>query len=183
MNPVAPVISVKASGGNPWRFCLCLILLSFALLPKSVEAHQAHAGITEISWNNNTGEVEITHRLYAHDLEPRLFQTPLSGWGNTLEGIEKVGRYSHAKFMMIVDGEPVPLSYVGAEPEGEFIYIYFTAPEIENGKTIVVRDSLLMDAFDDQINLVNVTLNGQTHSQYFRYGDKGKTFLWQPLSD
>jgi hypothetical protein len=174
-------IKNEASKGNLWRFCLAIALFTSALLlfvSTPAQAHRAHAGLTEIVWNAHTQEVEITHRLYAHDLEPRLFSKVLSGWEETQEGVERVGEYCAAKFQIRVDGKTIPLSYVGSEPDGEFIYAYFTAPRPEEGAKLDVYNTLLMNAFDDQVNLVNLTLGNKTQSQYFRFGEALKPLAW-----
>jgi Domain of unknown function (DUF6702) len=184
MNAAIKRIRPKASKGNLWRFCLALMLLFGTLSGTPAFAHHAHAGLTEIATSKVNQDMEITHRLYAHDLEPRLFYKVMSGWEETPIGIEKVGEYCDAKFKIFINGKRLPLNYVGAEPDGEFIYVYFTAPRPHAGDTLYVDDTLLQDAFDDQVNLVNLTLNGQTQSQYFRFGEKAKSFIWSvPSSD
>lgn len=177
MTHVHKAKTVEAPGGNLWRFCLWLVLFSLSVSSPAF-AHRAHASLTEIVWNKSTQEVEITHRLYAHDLEPRLFKKVMSGWEESPEGIAQVGAYSAAKFTIRVKGKKVPLNYVGAEPDGEFIYVYFTAPRFKNGTELSVRDAILTDVFDNQVNLVNLTLDGNTQSQYFRFGEGARLFVW-----
>jgi Domain of unknown function (DUF6702) len=181
MKPIQSLKSVKASKGNLWRFYLLLVAFTALLaggVPNYAFAHRAHAGLTELNWNEHTQSVEITHRLYAHDLEPRLFERVLSGWEETEAGVKALGEYCAAMFSITVDGKALPLRYVGAEPDGEFIYVYYTAKKPKNGSTLSVYDAILTDVFDDQVNLVNLTLNGDTQSQYFRFGDAAKTFDW-----
>lgn len=178
MNAAIMLKRPKASKGNLWRFCLILIFFIGALFGTPAFAHRAHAGLTEIAISKTNQDMEITHRLYAHDLEPRLFYKVMSGWEETPDGIVKVGEYCDAKFNITVNGKRLRLNYVGAEPDGEFIYVYFTAPRPKSGDVLEVYDTLLQDAFDDQVNLVNLTLNGQTQSHYFRYGEDAKSFIW-----
>ncbi len=170
---------------NRGRFGLALAVLSFVFFLNAttpVFAHRAHAGLTEIALSADGQEVEITHRLYAHDIEPRLFEAAASGWETTQQGVAKIGRYCAAKFLVAIAGEPLSLTYIGAEPDGEFIYAYFTALRPKTGTTLDVQNVLLDDAFEDQVNLVNLTLNGQTQSQYFRSGDGAKKFIWAPVA-
>jgi len=184
MNAAIKRARPKASKGNLWRFCLALTLLFGALSGTPAFAHRAHAGLTEIVPSKINQEIEITHRLYAHDLEPRLFYKVMSGWEETPDGIARVGAYCKAKFSITINGKRLSLRYVGAEPDGEFIYVYFTAPRPQGGDKMMVNDELLQDAFDDQVNLVNLTLGDQTQSQYFRFGEKSKPFIWSaPHSD
>ncbi len=170
---------LKYSGkpGNYLRL-VCLALSFFIGISAPALAHRAHAGLTEIAWNTSTREIEITHRLYAHDLEPRLFHSVQGGWEETPEGVAKIGKYVRAHFSMANGTEAMPLTYVGTEPDGEFIYVYFTTNLPEAMTELNVHNAMLVNAFDDQVNLVNLTLGGQTQSQYFRFGDKAKPFVW-----
>ncbi len=156
------------------RFLLTVFVL--LLMANPAAAHRAHAGLTEMAPDRSGKILEITHRLYAHDLEPLLFHKVYNDWAQSPQGIARVGAYSAAHFALSADGKPLALDYVGAEPEGEFIYIYFTAPLPKGAKTLGVQDALLTDMFDDQVNLVNLTMGGKTQSHYFRYGDTPKTF-------
>ncbi len=178
MNHAIKPTRAGASKGNLWRFCLLLMLLMGTFSVQPAFAHRAHAGLTEIAPSKVNQDIEITHRLYAHDLEPRLFYKVMSGWEETTEGIDRIGEYCAAKFTITINGKRLSLNYVGAEPDGEFIYVYFTVPRPKPGDILMVEDTLLHDAFDDQVNLVNLTLNGQTQSQYFRFGDEAKPFNW-----
>ena len=159
------------------RICrLVLSVLALCLAAGPALAHRAHAGLTEIAPDRSGRVLEITHRLFAHDLEPVLFHKVYNDWAQSPQGVARVGAYSAAHFALTADGKPLALDYVGAEPEGEFIYIYFTAPFPKGAARLGVADSLLMDVLDDQVNLVNLTLGGKTQSHYFRYGDAPQTF-------
>lgn len=155
-----------------------LALLALLAAASPAAAHRLHAGLTEMALDPSGKTLEITHRLYAHDLEPYLFHKVYNDWAQTAAGIARVGAYSRARFGLAMDGKALSLDYVGAEPEGEFIYIYFTAPRPQGAGPLQVRDRLLSDVLEDQVNLVNLTLGGQTQSRYFRYGDAAKAFDW-----
>lgn len=167
----------KRSGARGFVFLLVWVLL---LVASPAAAHRAHAGLTEIALGPSGNTLEITHRLYAHDLEPVLFHKVYNDWAQSPQGIARVGAYSAARFALSADGKPLAMDYVGAEPEGEFVYIYFTAPFPKDAKVLGVRDALLTDVLDDQVNLVNLTLAEKTQSRYFRYGDAPKTFSLMP---
>ncbi len=159
-------------------FAIALCIVVSVVHTSPALAHRAHAGLTEIAWNSSSHEIEITHRLYAHDLEPRLFHSIQGVWEETPEGIAKIGKYIRAHFSIKSDNTDMPLSYVGAEADGEFIFVYFTANLPETLSELKVRNAILFNDLDDQVNLVNLTLNGKTQSQYFRFGDKAKSFVW-----
>ena len=147
--------------------CLALTaLLSglvFATAP--VEAHRVHAGASEVTLNERTGELEIIHRLFVVDV------MDVMGWdqldpAEALEqdgAIEALGAYVGSLYRMgDHEGRLMQLDYVGAEFEGEFAWIYFTAsPPPESADSFIVDNDILVDLLDDQVNLTNVRWNGR----------------------
>lgn len=122
-------------------------------------AHRVHAGVTEIAVNPRTGEMEIVHRVYAHDLMTALDRTEAEAYSflDTPAGLDTVGAYARGRFRM-ADGEGslFDLDYVGAEVDGEFAWIYFVAPEPARADAFIVDNDLLADAFDDQVMMTNL---------------------------
>ncbi len=163
-----------------WRLHLFLGLVSLILLigwSSVAAAHRAHAGLTEIERSRSNTEFEIIHRVFAHDLEPYLFGENNGVWEEQLEDVKKIGTYVEAHFALVVDGEALPTTYIGAETDGEFIFIYFTTPIPDDLPSFDVYNALLTNIKDDQLNLVNLTLDGETQSHYFQFGEQPKTFV------
>lgn len=149
---------MRASG---LRTCLTgLAALLFLAAPAS--AHRVHAGVTEIAVNPRTGEMEIVHRVFAHDLMAALDRDAVEAHSflATADGLERVGGYARERFRMADgDGDLVSLDYVGAEVDGEFAWIYFVAPEPARADAFIVDNDLLADTFDDQVMMTNLHFN------------------------
>ena len=130
-------------------------------------AHRVHAGVTEIAVNPRTSEMEILHRLYAHDLMEALdrLEEEASDFVATDEGLEAVGDYAGAHFR-VADGEGrvMAIDYVGAEIDGEFIWIYFSAPEPASQDAFIVDNALLAETFDDQVMMTNFRFHSQVRT-------------------
>ena len=56
---------------------LLIALAGLSLVTAPSAAHRMHAGVTEIAVNERTGEMEIIHRVYGHDLMEALDRTEL----------------------------------------------------------------------------------------------------------
>ncbi|MAK64687.1 MAG: hypothetical protein CMF75_08125 [Maricaulis sp.] len=137
-------------------------LAGMLLLAAPASAHRVHAGVTEISVNPRTGEMEIIHRVYGHDLLEAVGEEtePAETWLQTEEGLERVGAYAGTRFRMgDGDGNLIALSYVGAEADGEFAWVYFAAPAPEQTEAFIVDNDILADHFDDQVMMTNLRFN------------------------
>ena len=144
------------------RSTILTALAGLSLLTAPSWAHRMHAGVTEIAVNERTQELEIIHRIYGHDLMEALDRTGLDAatFLATPEGLEAAGTYAGETFRMAdTDGELLALSYVGAEADGEFAWIYFSAAIPAQQASFIVDNDLLAETFDDQVMMTNLRFN------------------------
>lgn len=80
-----------------------------------------------------------------------------------------VERYIRKHFaMQNARKQPRPYQYVGKEPEGDATWVYIEIPFGEALAGSVIRQDVLMEVFDDQVNLINVTYQSQRKTLLFR---------------
>ena len=131
--------------------------LALAAAP-SAWAHRIHSALTEVRPNENTGELEIAHRVFFHDLEVALIESGMDDdtppLGETW--LSAAGSYAQDRFDIDVAGASLQLDYVGAEIDGQFAWIYFVAPMPDEYDSVSIDNRLLIDAFPDQANMTNV---------------------------
>jgi hypothetical protein len=132
-------------------------------------AHRFHAGITDISFNRNTGNTEIVHTFMAHDVEAMLEnrfqrQFDLSDPDDAFvfqQYLEKHFIISNAQ------GEKLTLVWVGLKLDPDNVMVF---QEIEKQSLPVhanIRLSVLTDFLSDQINTLN--LNNNSGIQTYLY--------------
>lgn len=151
-------------------------LLIFAT---GIYAHRTPEALTAIEYNPNTESTEIAHRLHVHDVEPNMDRI-LEESGQSLEAIEgraRVSLYVHERFSIISNGEnePIALSLVGAEVEGDYLYVYQEYGEKLTG-SLKIRNGILRDVFPMQINTVNIKVGSRVRSLVFAKRDEWKLF-------
>jgi len=150
-------------------------LLAVSLASSPVMAHRLEAALSVVEVNSTSGVLEITHRLYAHDLEHALDLGPVGvGYFETPEGQAAIKTYCERQFF-IGDGQgkAVPLQFVGAELSGDLLYVYFEAGRYR-GRELTLDSNLLQDFTQAQINQVNVRRGGKTVSARFQTGTAAK---------
>ena len=153
-------------------------LLAMLLLSVFAEAHRMPGSLSTIKKNPHTGGIEVIHRLHNHDAELGII-TILKDRSISLEQL--VGRahlalYVEERFRLatIDDGTvaaPLELELIGAELDGEFILVYQELTG-ELPARIAVRDDILRDVFPDQVNHVNIVVDGSVHSLTFQEDDE-----------
>jgi len=151
------------------RITLTLLtaLAGLSLVTAPSLAHRMHAGVTEIAVNERTDEMEIIHRVYAHDLMQALGRTEQDSdqFLATEEGLAAVGAYVGPLFRMASgEGDLMELRYIGAELDGEFAWIYFTADVPADQASFIVDNDLLAGTFDDQVMMTNLRFNSRVRT-------------------
>lgn len=145
------------------RHLLALIGGGLLAAPLPAYAHRAKAALTVVRWNASGKELEVEHKLHAHDAEVALSQqagiaTPdLS----RLEDQAKLALYVEARFSLTPPGgQPLPLKLLGAELQGDHIFIYQELVLQAPPKGLVVENRILRDVFRTQVNQVNFDMAG-----------------------
>lgn len=124
-----------------------------------------------MQFNPKEKEFEISVRLFTDDLEEALSResgqkVQISAKTNTDPLIEKYIR----KHVVLTDSRKQrrPFTYIGHEAEGDANWVYLEMPVDGSFKTAEMQQDVLMDLFDDQVNLVNLQMNGQRKTYVFR---------------
>jgi hypothetical protein len=150
-------------------------LLAMVLAGNPAVAHRLEAALSVVEINPSSDTLEITHRLYAHDLEHALELGPVGvGYFETPEGQAAIKTYCERQFF-ISDGQgkALALQFVGAELSGDLLYVYFEAGRYR-GRDLTLDSNLLQDFTEAQVNQVNVRRGGKTVSARFQTGTAAK---------
>lgn len=120
------------------------------------------------------GRFEITHRLHIHDAQFALNRVTGDPSASILdiEGQARLLLHVDAQFSMTVQDDapmeiPFATTLIGAEVDGDYLFLYRESVPAPLPAALTVRDNTLRDVFPGQVNQVNVTVDGQTHSMMF----------------
>jgi hypothetical protein len=139
-----------------------------------VHGHQLRAAISTLLFNPRTGDIEVMHRFFSHDAEHAL--SLMTGEAADLlddaEDRMRFAVYAHEHFAISGVGTNVePLDLVGAELEGEFLWVYQRAPAPQDLNGLVVRFDTLRSVWPDQVNTLNVEREGRVQTLKFSGDD------------
>jgi hypothetical protein len=136
--------------------------------------HPFHVSVVEINHNATDKTLEISCKIFTDDFEKVLaqnYQTRI----DLINPPDKkamdtvVKKYIVSHLSVSADGKPGNLVYIGYERDAEAVYSYVQVENISSVKKIDVINKLMHDLFDDQINIMHVTVNGNRKSTKLDY--------------
>jgi hypothetical protein len=135
----------------------------------AAQAHNFHAGITDISFNPRSGSTEIVHTYMAHDVEALLTNMYQRQFDLSQPDDQAVLRkYLEQQFWLQgTDKQKLPLRWVGVTVDAQSVVVFQEAEHAPLSKTALVHDEVMTDFMPDQVNTVNVNDNGSIRTLGF----------------
>ena len=160
------------------------VLILFLGLLTSFTMHKYYVSVTEISYNQKTEQLEISLKVFNDDwqnaLDHRLGRPVNLGSENEYTELDSlVKSYLFDGFAIIVNEENRKLHIIGSEIEGEATWIYMYVDEVENVKSIEVKNTLLTEMFDEQRNVVQLNFEGKIKSALLTKSRSSKKFIFE----
>ena len=155
-------------------------LVCFAARPAA--AHKFYTSLAQVEYNAETKTVEVSLRVFADDFELAL--TRRAGRAVKLDGTQDADQlaleYLREKFVLKNRaGETKPLRFVGAEVQNQVAWLYFEAEMPEGLAGARLRDEVLFELFEKQVNVVDFKWTGGRSDLVFARGD-GEREVPQP---
>jgi hypothetical protein len=146
-----------------------LVLFLGLLFP---DLHPFHNSVTEMSYNQKDQSWEISIRLFQDDLE----QSVSSATGKKYrmvpgdEASEKELDAYLRKHFRFHAGKQIstPYRWLGTEQQQDAIWIYLEIPTTSDLAGSYLENSIFLEVFEDQTNLVQWAPAGQKKSYLFR---------------
>lgn len=143
-------------------------------------AHDYFVSVTQMQYNPAEKILEVSIRLFTDDFEKALSVEN----GNTRIRLTNndqnnaiVEKYIRKHFILTDNKRQFRnCNYIGKENEADATWIYLEIPHQGNLSGFSLKNDLLLSAFADQVNIVNVKLTPEKKTYLFK---KGKTE--QPL--
>jgi hypothetical protein len=136
--------------------------------------HPIHVSTTNIEYNKQDNKLEVICTIFTDDFEAALVKqyhakTDLSKQAMHAEMDGLIKKYIISRLQIQTGAAPATLNYLGFEINREATDVYLESGKTSAFKKIDVDDSLLHNLFDDQINIVHITVNGIRKSEKLDY--------------
>ena len=158
------------------------LVLLFPLAGAVPALHAYHSTITELRYNALKKQLELAVKVFTDDFEKALSQGQPSPVSLTEAGPRPLVLASAYLGRTIrvstLTGAPLQLQVLGmqAENDGYWFYCKVPLPGVLPG--VKLRQTLLMDVFGDQMNIVNLEAGGKKQSALFRAGHEQEVLTW-----
>lgn len=129
-------------------------------------AHNFHAAITDISYNERTGSTELVHTYMAHDVEALLTNLYQRQFDLSDPDDQAVFRkYVEKRFWLAdKDKRRLPLNWVGMTADAQSVVIFQEVLQTPAAKVEFIHDEVMTDFMPDQLNTVNLTVAGSVRT-------------------
>ena len=134
--------------------------------------HPFHVSVCSINHAPDEQTLQVTQKIFADDLEEALNATA-SGQTTRIDVLNPpdpavmeaiVNDYLKEHLRIMVDGNVVEPVFLGYEREEMALWCYLEVSKVATLQSVGVQSSILVDAFNDQTNIVHVKYNDTTKS-------------------
>ena len=144
----------------------CLISL---FLCTSFTVHKYYLSVTDLEYNEEAASLQMITRLFYDDLEDalreRYDETIIVDATSDQDVLDTyIKKYLKKKLTIKVNGELRELTYLGKEYEDDYVVCYIEITEVSSIQTVEIENTLLMDAFSEQKNMVHTNILGKKKS-------------------
>jgi len=146
-----------------------IMLLSGLLhiLPPTTTTHDFHTSIAEIEYNSKSKVFEVSLRVFLDDFEKAIGTQMLEEHSAVYDPV--IMKYLKQKFYLINRrGKKKKMTLIGKEFKVNVMWLYIEIPYRESLRKAKLNNSILMEHFDDQVNIVNLKYRGKKESFLFR---------------
>lgn len=135
-------------------------------------AHKQKVALTDILYNERTGNLEIAHRISLHDAEHALHEVTDSRADLTKspEAQAAFAKYVAQRFeLSSKDNTKLKLTLVGQEIERGYLWVYQeTKIPKSTAPSFFIANTFLQDVIKNQVNTVNIRKGSQVATYTFK---------------
>ncbi|MEE9329061.1 MAG: DUF6702 family protein [Parvularculaceae bacterium] len=146
------------------------------MMPFSVAAHRMPVVVSTVKVTGTA--MQITHRFHVHDGIRLLteFEGVTEPDLGDMANLAKLALYAEENFVTQHDGAPHPLTTIGAEQDGAYVFVYQEGTVPASG-TLKLKSTILKSLGKDWLAHVNIEQNGKISTLVFT--GRGK---WQKIN-
>jgi hypothetical protein len=147
-----------------------------AIVTSSFAIHPIHVSVCDMEFDRDEERLELTMRIFTDDLEQQIRKETGNNTMDILNPPQEFTtdqlfkEYLNRHFKLEVNGVFSPYEYLGHEVEAGSVYCYMMVPDIKELSSLTVFNDILLDIFEDQVNLIHVEVDGDTDTMMFKEG-------------
>ena len=158
-------------------------LFTLLLIPilSSFYMHKYYLSVTDLTYNEEEKSVQMITRLFYDDLEAVLQERYDKNLEVNQDAEQKeidyyLSKYLSKKLKITINSVDQELHYLGKEYEDDYVVAYIEIANVTEIKTLEIDNSLLIDLFLEQKNMVHTDILNKKKSLLLHEGSS-KTVL------
>lgn len=137
-------------------------------------AHPLHTTLAQLSYRPADRSVQVALRVFADDFDAAVAREKLTNPAVARAAYPALA-YLGANFALQgADRRRIALRFAGTRRQGEVRWIYLRGPAPAGLAGGAIRNTLMFNFFDDQVNIVQTTIGKRKKSMLFTSGDGAK---------
>ena len=158
-----------------------LVIILVALPLMAASAHKYYFSVTQADYDVKSKSLKIVTRVFYDDLE-KVFQERYDKSIKVDKTYDQekldayIQKYFNSKFIVSINGKEQKLSYIGHKDEVDYVVCFVEVKNITNPQSIEIENTLLMDMFPDQKNVIHLQV-GNTKKSYLLNKENDKAML------
>ena len=131
--------------------------------------HPFYVSVTDINHNSKNKSLEISSKIFFDDLEREIEMENKVSF-DIIKPVNKakvnvlIADYVKKHLQIKVDGKLLTMNYIGYEIQEDAAWCYLEIPKVDKVGIIEINDHILFKLHTEQINMLNVTVNGKRQS-------------------
>jgi hypothetical protein len=154
-------------------------LLLFIIPLLSFSAHKYYLSLTQIEYKNESKSIQIIINVFMDDIETALnkeysIDLQLTNKNEMESNDVYFKKYLEKNLYFKVDNTSSSFNYIGKEYDGDLVYFYLEIENVNSVEAIEVVNTILIDYFPEQQNLIKSKVNKKHNSILLtKTNDKG----------
>lgn len=145
------------------------LILFVAIGLLSFGVHKFYTAIYQIEFVPKKKMIQITTRIFYDDLNEAMGaknhkRTFVGTEKETPEDLVVLKKYLAEKFIIKVNGQSKPMNFISKEVEDNVLICYLSIKEITKIKTLEVENTIIMEKYSEQQNIIQANFNGEKQS-------------------
>jgi hypothetical protein len=173
------IIVSMAASVYKWLVIPVLSLVLLSARPAAV--HPFHVSVIEVAHNAGDKTLEISCKIFTDDFEKVLSKNykakvDLINPPNKAAMDSLVKKYLFSHLAIKTNGKPVNFTYIGFENDNEAAYGYIEVSNVAAVSRLDISTTIMHDQFEDQMNIMHITVGGNRKSTKLNYPDRDAVF-------
>jgi len=144
-------------------FIICSVSLLWSF------THKYYLSVSDVVYNKEEQSLQIITRLFFDDLEEvlqeRYDESIIVDETKDQKKLDRyIKKYLESKLQIKVNDTVRSLNYLGKEYEDDFVVCYIEVTDIKNVEKLQIENTLLMDVFPEQKNMMHTDVLGKKKS-------------------